>query len=174
MALRHNRGPPSRAKNGSAMRPFLVPLLLLALLPAFPTLLAAQPCTADSQCALPGMERRFMCQGTVLVSREKRCLGGRCTVGPETRIDCGGGVGFGNCDSSSGRCRAGPAGIPRGRGAVGPSGECPPRCICNGNRLIIVTGEPGVKKRCDTIERDCAGGCSCKGGPHCKGEDKTQ
>lgn len=134
----------------------------------------AQPCTADSQCARPGMERRFMCQGTVLVSREKRCLGGYCTYGPESRIDCGGGVGFGNCDSASGRCRTSRAPVTGGSSPPRSTSQCPPRCICNGKRLIIVTGDPGVKKRCETIERDCQHGCSCKGGPRCKGEPRTQ
>src|SRR6478752_729253 len=135
-----------------AMRIFVSMFLLLLALQASEAVRAAQPCTADSQCAMPGSERRFMCQGSVLVSRERRCLGGFCTYGPETRIDCGGGGG----------------GLPSSRS------QCPPRCICNGKTLIIVTGNAGVKKRCETIEQKCEYGCSCKSEPHCKSAPRTQ
>ena len=158
-----------------AMRIFVSMFLLLLALQASEAVRAAQPCTADSQCAMPGSERRFMCQGSVLVSRERRCLGGFCTYGPETRIDCGGGVGFGNCNSSSGRCRSGTAPITGGGGGLPSSrSQCPPRCICNGKTLIIVTGNAGVKKRCETIEQKCEYGCSCKSEPHCKSAPRTQ
>lgn len=151
-----------------------VAAVMLALSGAAPAL--AQRCSADSQCARPGSERSFSCQGSVLVSHERRCLGGQCRDTTETRVDCGGGVGLGNCDPSSGRCRTSPE--PRvGRGNVSPDDDderaamsmCPPRCICNGRTLIIVTGRKAHQKgkRCDTIETACKTGCTCKPEPRC-------
>lgn len=155
----------------------LVPALVLTLLAvlvvadaAHGPVRAAQTCTADSQCAMPGSERRFACQGSVLVSTERRCLGGQCRDMPERRVDCGGGVGLGNCDPSSGRCRRGPL-APRAEEADerAPQGMCPPRCICNGRTLIIVTGRKAHEKgkRCDTVETVCKSACVCKPEPRC-------
>lgn len=133
-------------------------------------------CTADSQCAYPGMERRYTCQGSVLVSHERRCLGGRCVNTPETRIDCGGGVGLGNCDPSSGRCRRGPLPIGEDTDDYAPHSMCPPRCICNGKTLIIVTGRKATEKgkRCETEETECKQACACKPEPRCVDSPKRK
>lgn len=135
-------------------------LIALASLAAYPAAASGQACTSDSQCAPPGFSRTATCQGTLLVTRERLCLGGHCSDSVARRIECGGGSGHGNCDPIAGQCRG-------TGGGASVSNLCPPRCICRGQTLIVVTGKRGTGRRCETEVTTCAGGCSCTPGPHC-------
>ena len=147
------------------MQPTRLPLLiilLLAMLAPGPVLAAGQSCTSDSQCAPAGHNRSAACQGSVLVTRDRLCLGGRCSDSVVRRIECGGGIGSGtgNCDPIAGQCRG-------TGGGASVSKLCPPRCLCRGSTLIVVTGKRGKDKRCETEVTHCATGCSCDPGPRC-------
>lgn len=122
----------------------------------------AQACRADSDCAPYGQNRRASCDGSTLVTRDRLCLGGRCSDSVARRIQCGGTGMNGNCDPIAGQCRG-------TAGGVSVSNACPPRCLCRGTTLIIVTGKRGTAKRCETEVTECAQGCACSPAPHCKG-----
>lgn len=151
------------ADRSMATRLLVILLLLLGALPGSAAAATAlgKPCTADSQCAPPGQNRKATCQGSVLVTKDRLCLGGRCSDSVERRIECGGGVGLGNCDPIAGQCRG-------TAGGVTVSNRCPPRCLCRGNTLIVVTGRRGQgQQRCETVVTHCARGCACEPAPRC-------
>jgi hypothetical protein len=136
--------------------------LSLAALPS-----QAQPCAADSQCQTPGITNN-VCIGDTLVTRRRICAGGQCQE-QETRQSCGGG-GFGGtcqgnvflrsgggCDGLSGRCAA---------GAVSRD-VCIQSCACQGNRLIVATGQCSPGTGCGRFVVQCKAGCTCSPQARC-------
>lgn len=127
----------------------------------------AQVCRADSDCAPYGQNRHARCDGSTLVTRDRLCLGGHCSDSVTRRIECGGIGTLGNCDPIAGQCRG-------TAGGVSVSNACPPRCLCRGTTLIVVTGKRGTTKRCETEVRECGQGCACSPAPHCKAAEKKR
>jgi hypothetical protein len=141
---------------------------LLAMLWLWPSMAAAQSCSADSQC-YNGGRSTFQCVGDTLIVKRSICAG-TCREVEERRQDCGprtiGGVecsgniairSGGGCNPSFGTCDS------RTEREV-----CVPACSCRGKRLTVATGTCVTGSGCARTTVQCQNGCTCSPEPRCR------
>jgi len=150
----------SRPLRGSLRRSVLRALASGAALALTAGALAAQTCTADSQCPNGGV-RETICVGNAVVTVRSVCIG-TCRTIEERREPCAGQCLAARCIGAPIRPEPTPA--PRER----PQPRCAPRCTCANGILIIVTGAWSEQGGCEERILRCVRGCQCDPTPRCR------